>query len=219
MEARTATVEPLPQSLAPTAAVAGSDSRKMATCGACHVGRYVERGQSATGHGYCENEQCKRSHTRKEAKAVKRRLQVWQDAATAVERRLQGLRFAVAGTTAIAGTTAVAGPMAAAEQNYEVIVSDDEGGQKPMGSQEGCQGAVAEVKEIDKSTQMVDKSTQTVDKSTQTVDKSFVDKARAILKRAKSVLLRAESRLLSAKRKSNEEGDLAEKRAKREDWV
>ena len=35
-----------------------------------------------------------------------------------------------------------------------------------MGSQEGCQGAVAEVKKIDKSTQMVDKSF--VNKSTQT---------------------------------------------------
>ena len=198
----------------------------MATCQACHVGRYVPRWLSPTGHGYCENEQCVRSHFRKERKALERRFQGWHGGGTVVEQGLKGkgkpqsrstaassswrtaaeqndevivsddeggkrsmgsqerkalewrLQGGQGGGTVVErglqgkgkpqsrGTAASLSWRTASEQNDEDIVSDDEGGQRSMGSQERCQGAVAEVKKIDKSPQMADRSFTS--KSTQT---------------------------------------------------
>jgi hypothetical protein len=108
-----------------------------------------------------DDEGGKRSMGSQERKALEWRLQGGQGGGTVVERGLQGK-----GQPQSRGTAASLSWRTASEQNDVDIVSDDEGGQRSMGSQERCQGAVAEVKKIDKSPQMVDKSF--INKSTQT---------------------------------------------------
>ena len=53
-------------------------------CPSCRKGYYITRSQSSTGHGYCTNDLCKRSHANNERKAKSIRWR-WEIRTCAVE--------------------------------------------------------------------------------------------------------------------------------------